>query len=588
MKKNRFQIIALSALLFHLSWGEMQAQTNSFIIESPDPTLTAQCPGVEFTYKIRPRNSCYSVEVVGAEGSPTITAITENGVQKWQVVLKWKDEPVFGKITVKRDTSAACSGNTPEQRVFDIPILSVANKFPLLLGDFNVPAGKLVELEYETDLNYEVSGPSDPNPFEATYFEWKMPTGWNFIGTNPNGKKYKVLTDNCTGGDVEVRGRSVCGKWSNWEKLPVSRVVETPCPVTSSRPYVVCGDQTAIAINATPDVGFTGYTYEWEKPANWTWDGGAPGSQSSSVNVKPDGLSGGTVRVRAVACGLKSAWCSVSLPLKKIDPETRIKGTDTLCSIGTQSLTITPHAASTVTWNLTPTAAFSPHAGTGTSASLNLTSNTFGDSVTITFKIATPCGDTTMAKRFFAGKPKLFDQRIDGVLTNMAWVCPGTHTASLKLRGANSLCASWENSGNNAYFLGCLESNTYISGYSGSTAFIARATNVCGTADTKFFIVPDIWTPRCNEKEWSMRTYPNPAVGQVTVETYLPEGSTLTEAPTMQGIKIVNGMGNIIYQSTQAGTLFNIPLSGVAPGTYTLQSMVNGAPVSEIIQINPN
>ncbi len=579
------QWVAIATLFICCSFNTAMGQTIDFALDPNNHQLTAQCPGTVFTYKITPRNSCYNVTVEGAAGPVTIENITEGGKDKWKLTVTWVDEPVFGRIIVKLDSSQVSCRTLPTKRQdFLIPIVSVNNIVPQMSGPQSVVAGKKVELEYDADLNYQVFGSQDTIPFEVAYFEWKWPTGWNFTGTNVNAKKLKLLTDLCTEGDVKVRGRSKCGTWSPWETLAVSRFAKPPCPVTSTTFYVICEDTTAISVFAVPDNTLTGYTYEWEKPAGWKWEV-TPGSQSTSASVKPSGLSGGTVRVRSVACGKKSDWCSIVFPLKKIHPSTKILGTDTLCTFGYQTLSIPPPSSSTITWSMSPSAPFEPKSiGVGDFAQLLLNSPTFGDFVTITFNIATLCGDTALSKTFFAGKPRFHDQRINGVLTNMAFVCPGTHTASLKIAGAESACAAWENSGANPHFFGCLEANAYLNGFSGSTTFIARATNVCGINDTRFFILPQPWG--CGHG-WGLAIYPNPAVDQVIVETTLDPNSTLTTKPPLNGVKLVNSMGNVVYQSNQSSEMIAIPLSGIPPGLYTLQSTVDGIPVSEIVQVKP-
>ena len=53
----------------------------------------------------------------------------------------------------------------------------------------------------------------------------------------------------------------------------------------------------------------------------------------------------------------------------------------------------------------------------------------------------------------------------------------------------------------------------------------------------------------------------------------------------MNGIRLVSNMGNVVYETAQVSDSFSINLGGVAPGTYTLQTTVDGIPVSETVQV---
>lgn len=574
MRDIVIRFLATATLIGCFGLDRATAQTNTFSIQPAEHEHKAQCPGVEFVYKIQPRNTCYSVDILGTEGMPAIENITEGGVNKWKITLKWKDDAVYGSIKLKRDTAASCKNQQPVEKEFLIPILSVNGKKPSIVGDFSIVAGKKVEVEYEANLDYIPYGDQDPIPFEVDHFEWKKPTGWNFIGTNPNAKVVKFLTNECGEGDVEVRGRSKCGKWSDWEKLPVSRYAQAPCPLSSTASYVICEDKTAISCTAKPDNTLTGYTYEWEKPATWTWEV-VPGSGSTAVSVRPDGLSGGIVRVRAVACGKKSAWCSVNLPLMKIHPNTKILGTDTLCSEGYQALSITPPPSSTINWTITPSAPFAPnHIGQGDFANLVLNNGTFGDAVTITFDISTLCGDTTIAKTFFAGKPKIYNQQIDGVSGTSAFICPGMHWVAAKTLGASSACFTWEVYGNNPVFTSCQTADVFMTGYSGATTLNANVENVCGTNDIWFFLMPKNYG--C-EWHWSLNVYPNPATDILNVQITGEEGM---EMPKMEWIKLINDKGIVVREMTTDIDQAQLSLLGLPGGLYIVMASVEGIVVN--------
>jgi hypothetical protein len=53
----------------------------------------------------------------------------------------------------------------------------------------------------------------------------------------------------------------------------------------------------------------------------------------------------------------------------------------------------------------------------------------------------------------------------------------------------------------------------------------------------------------------------------------------------MNGIRLINNSGGVAYESFQVGDSFTINLGGIPPGTYTLQTVVEGVPVSETVQI---
>jgi PKD-like domain/Secretion system C-terminal sorting domain len=427
--------------------------------------------------------------------------------------------------------------------------------------------------------------------FELTEFIWTVPSGWT-ITSSSQFETINVTTDLGTGGEVTARARNRACTTSNNSDIGVKaagRKMPSPCPVVSAtRPYELCGESINNTFNCAglPN-NFVlppgGVTYTWSViPADgWV----KIGELDNTVKYQTDGQKDRTVRVTVSAYGVSSS-CELFVPLVLVNYQTRIVGPETLCDGGNFNLTLPLAPGATSSWAVTsltpglPNPPVSPTSGTGTAVSL---STGDGGGLCRLLYTITGCGKTVLlADTFFAGTPVIYDQRIDDIPGTLAYVCPGTHWASLKVQGADAACVSWENSGNNPFYFACLTGDVYMSGFNGSTAFTARASNVCGTDDTRFFFLPKNWG--C-DNHWRFSIFPNPAVDIVTIQTQLTEGSTLNEAPSMNGLRLISSSGNIAYQTNQTSDSFTINLAGIAPGTYTMQTTVEGVSLSEIIQV---
>ena len=557
---------------------------NNFI----DHEKKAVCPGIDVEYKIANwKLGAHELFVTNGDPDGDVSA-------DGKIKIFWFDTGDTCKILVKPcDT---CSTAAPK-RTFIVRVLSLKKTLPTITQD---PPGRLNVgfthiVKYSAEAKYPFLGSEDnanASPFKLDYFYWKVPTNWT-INTTPNDlPTITVTTDVGTGGNVTAQARNNACPVQEKSVIAVfdaRRKMPSPCPVTSAtQPYELCGESIQNTFNcAGLPLNFTsppnGVTYQWSVSPSDGWV--KLGELDNTVKYKTDGQKSRTVKVKVSAYGVSDS-CTMFVPLRLTNPLTKVVGEDLLCSSGTYKLTLPLPAGASSSWvvkSLTPgfIPGIAPLSGTGTEAALSVAGG--GTLCQLLFTIS-GCGTTTtLVDTFFAGKPALYDLRIDTVPGTQAFVCPGTHTASLKLMGANSPCAAWENSGNNPYYFGCLQANAYISGFNGTTAFIARATNACGTNDVRFFMIPKNWG--CHGWGWGLSIFPNPASHQVTIETKLEENSNLTEKPLMNGVRLVNAFGNVVYQSFEAKDSHTIQLGGVSPGVYTLQSVVEGIPVSEIIHV---
>lgn len=553
----------------------------------------AVCPGIFVEYQVLNWNaSCHTMTVVN--GYPEGDA-TSNVSSDGKITIFWKDTGDSCFVKVQKKTTSNCSSAAGSKNFF-IPVLSLTKVKPEITqnppGKFDV--GFIHDITYTVSAQYPWLGKKDSfnlSDFILTEFVWTIPPGWSII-SGGQFTTIKVRTDLGTGGKVTAKAinrrcLSSAG-YSGTGEQKTERQMPTPCPITADQIYENCGEPiiNSFACTVTPE-GFQqpvgGVTRTWSVMPP---DGWVKLSQSgTSVEYQTDGQKTRTVTVTVSAYGVSSS-CSLVIPLRLTNPLTQIKGNNRFCVQDSFKLTHPLPAGASATWkveSLTPgsPSSVSPLTGTGESAVLSVTGG--GSLNKISFKV-TGCNDSLfLVDTFFAGKPAFYDMRIDGVLGTQAFVCPGTHTASLKLEGANTSCVAWENSGNNPVFFACLEANAYISGSNGSTTLIARAGNECGSNDVRFFLIPKNWG--CNGWGWGLSVFPNPTVGQVTIETKLEENSNLTEKPKMNGIRLVNNSGGVAYESFQVGDSFTINLSGVPPGTYTLQTVVEGVPVSETVQV---
>jgi hypothetical protein len=498
---------------------------NTFI----DHERKAVCPGMDIEYKIAEwKPGAHELFVTNGDADGDVSA-------DGRIKIFWFDTGDTCKIRVKPcDTCSTAA----KERTFNIRVLSLKKTLPTITQDppERLDVGFTHTIKYTAEAKYPFLGTeddADESPFKLDYFYWKMPTNWT-INTIPNDlPTITVTTDVGTGGNVTAQARNnACPvqEKSDTAFFDARRKMPSPCPVTSAtQPYELCGESIQNTFNcAGLPLNFTsppnGVTYQWSVSPTDGWV--KLGELDNTVKYKTDGQKSRTVKVKVTAYGVSDS-CTMFVPLRLTNPATRVNGPETLCDAGNYKLTLPLPSGATSSWAITSlTPGFpvpvSPSTGTGTEANISVGSG--GALCRIAYTIS-GCGTSTiLADTFFAGVPAIFDQRIDGILGTQAFVCPGTHWASLKLQGADSSCVAWENSGNNPFYFACLTGDVYMSGFSGSTAFIARAKNVCGNADTRFFFIPKNWG--CNGSGWGMSVFPNPAADQVTIETKLRKTAT--------------------------------------------------------------
>jgi hypothetical protein len=168
------------------------------------------------------------------------------------------------------------------------------------------------------ELLYQLAGST--GLIEVEEYQWEIISGGdNWFLTFVNApdvlrKTAQLVTDVSNDDTISVRGRKASGEWSVWAYCQIDRYAKAPCPITGAPPYLLTGDTSQFGLNATVSSALQGYTYEWEIPDEW--EASFPGGITNIVIITPDGAHGGTVTLRAVAFGVSSAPCSVTIPLE--------------------------------------------------------------------------------------------------------------------------------------------------------------------------------------------------------------------------------------------------------------------------------
>ncbi|RMG86561.1 MAG: hypothetical protein D6714_04020 [Bacteroidetes bacterium] len=255
MKKTIF-----NALLFILIFSQQVALSQISI--SPNHTVSGNgaCPDVSVTYTVDGIPQGCSIEITLKSGN-VVSFVADNPNKKFTVT--WSDVPQKAEVRIK-----AASGACISETVKEVPVMSVFGLAPTITGcPPSVVIGKSESFEMTAELLYQFKGVNDPG--EVGEYQWEIVNGgagWNITNINQNGivnKKAQIVTDNQNGATIRVRGRSLCGKWSDWELCTISRFVKAPCPIIGAPTYVVCEDTETKAMLATVTPGLSGYTYHW-------------------------------------------------------------------------------------------------------------------------------------------------------------------------------------------------------------------------------------------------------------------------------------------------------------------------------------
>ncbi|MBP6825005.1 MAG: T9SS type A sorting domain-containing protein [Saprospiraceae bacterium] len=561
---------------------------------SPNPLLHAQCPNIDVAFVISNWSSgCHSVSIENGilQSGPSIVGSNAT------IVVRWDNVAAEGKIIVTRSTESSCS-NAANTATFVAPIKSIAGLKPTITtnpADYKI--GIPLTVQCTASLNYKFRGTQDPNPMPVEIFTWTLPPGWQISSPFPDLPNITVLTTATTGGTITATGAGVpgCITISDQGVKTADRIVPGPCPMASTKEYLVCGSETPVTVIANETVlgyldGISPISYNWSYPASWNVNGD---DHLPSVIFKPDGSTSGVINVTATATAFNktSEACPqvLTIPYEPINRMTEVVATDEpLCTDGNFSLNITPPAGSTVTWEVLPVAPttvvpVTPASGTGSSADFALIPNSAGN-CKIVFTVTNACGTSTREKTFFAGKPVLIRPTVDGRGPDAAqwdyvsvwYVCPGTHTLQIQPFGGESNCVVWTLPPNPPYYtyVNCnyvdVDMST-INIYTPCVSFTATIENDCGTSFQVFRLCPKTWG--C--EHYLLDINPNPASDQVQV-TLVDTNNPSSTIPQMQGLQIYDGLGNLKKQIFGAGHTFTVQLDGLPTGTYFLKTIVQG------------
>lgn len=546
------------------------------VIEINEPVAFAKCPGVTyfFTATNSITNSCIFDWTVtngsiqgGFQNGNVSTFSGGNSVN-----ISWFDVTQNGQIKVKARDCSPSSGNS-STFTFTYAILSIKGVNPgAISGSDQVEVNVTANQTYSVpQINFPNVGAGDANPYQINGYEWEIPAGWTVI-SGGNTKTITVKPDNCSGGNLRVRGKNTqCYPltfYSNWSTVKtISRTLSTPGAI-SGPDAVICSNTSVKSYSISAVAGATSYT--WSIPSGWSGT-----STTTSINVTPNGLNGGVISVKANGCSIQSQASSKPIAMNLTDPENPplISVESPVCYAGrTFTLSNLP-PNSTVSWSHSSNLTLISGQGT-TSYSVRANSMTTSGSGWVDALITTPCGSPPAYRRnVWVGKPYNF------LVEGPTLVTAGSfndynakiwnNQPSFSAQGVASSGFSWSfpwsqtNAGWDCY--GCTGEYIIIKAGSLSTYVTAQVENLCGTniRNYEVFVQQDDCPPGGCEEPFIV--YPNPSSDELTISSNSMDDNEITE------ISIADSNGAVIYSTTVKGSeQVKIPVRGFKNGIYYL------------------
>ena len=446
-------------------------------------------------------------------------------------------------------------------------------------------------------------------PFLFKEFTWTIPSAWTKLTDGED--TINTVTDLATGGIIiAVTKNPVCldASESDQGKLNVIRTMPSPCLGTipqikgDPRNYELCGDPIMNSFNCAPLPGnFTpppgGVTRVWTLTPD---DGWLKLSQAgSTIEYLTDGKKARNLKVTVAAYGVSSS-CDVDIPLFLVNPDTKVIGIDTLCSIGTFKLNVQPSDSVYTTWSVKSltqgfTSPVLPTSGTGTVAELNPSGSGLAE---ISFTLH-GCGITKIFRdTFFAGKPIIKPLKIDGKPLNsgLNYVCPddleGSHYITLSPIGDDDArIDTFEITGAGTSWQGGTNELDFTLKYNGGTSkppydcvvIQAYASNACGVTKEVFYVCPSYWA--CYYNPWFFKLSPNPTDQQTNITLNLKDSNGTSSVVKMDKFEVIDKTGNIITEIEPESDEYWLNTSNYPNGTYYLRTIIEGSPLMEFFVI---
>jgi hypothetical protein len=252
-----------------------------------------------------------------------------------------------------------------------------------------------------------------------------------------------------------------------------------------------------------------------------------------------------------------------------------ISGPNSFCATSTAYTIPGLPAGATVTWSVSPAGIATPNTPNATSTTLTKAANGI---VTLT-AVITSCVNQTVQKNNIAvgvpPRPKIFDENGNevtsvSVCTNVhQWLCPTVDPQWGILEW------EWEKVTGNFNLID-FETCAQVLGFLPSSGFISvRVRNACGWSSRTLITVQVNDCSGKAMKQKTIRLFPNPAAGSVTLSAEEPRSTTEKAhlpAASINDVKIYDSFGNIkLYRKFTKQQTVTLDVSGLPKGVYVLE-----------------
>ncbi len=489
------------------------------------------------------------------------------------VTITWNNTTSSGQVSVVARNCSPSGGNISSTPAFSYAIRSINGVNPgSITGASTVTVNTTTNQVYSiAQINFPNIGTAEIAPKEVNSYEWEIPAGWAVAGGGST-KSITVTPDNCSGGNIRVRGKSTtCTNgpyYSNWSNVAtIVRTIATPSVITGPA-SINCSDVSTKTYSISAVGGATSFT--WTLPSGWTGT-----STTTSITVTPNGLNAGTIAVRANGCSLQSAASSLPIAINLSNPANplSVSGPQFVCNSGGSTFTLNNTLPnSTATWSTaSPTYYVGSSSGSGFSATLQTTA-TVAAQTSITFNVSTPCGSPPpVTMSFWAGVPGVpttnpsgvpaVQARLNSVTTVRMASAPGATLSSVNWTVSDLTALSIFSIGGSLVDIEALKTGTYF--------LFARTSNICGTGS--YQRIPFRVTSSGGGGPLRVSAFPNPSTDEVTLELDDSIGSQGEAA----NVKVLDKYQGVVFETSTQEKTIKIPVQNLSQGIYYLT--VNGS-----------